>query len=282
MEKTPEKMNNLIFIATLILYFFSMAGFLAAFLSMRKGAEKVACLFLYAGFAAHTVCVAARWISDGHPPLVNMFETLSFFAWVLAGLFILLQYGYRLKSAGAFVMPLVVMIMTTSAMQSREVMPLPPVLKSAWLPVHATVCLVSYALMALAFAIAVMYLLQERQIRKRRFGLLFSRLPSLETLDRITEKCLKIGFPLLSLGIITGSIWADQAWGTYWSWDPKETWSLVVWFLYAALLHQRLTTGWRGRKAAWLTIAGFAAICFSFVGVTYLLPGAHSYATWFE
>lgn len=275
-------MNNLLFLATLILYFFSMAGFIAAFLSLKETAEKVATYLLQVGFLLHTVGIVSRWIVDGHPPLVNMFETLSFFAWGLAGVFILLQYGYRVRSAGAFVMPLVMVIMTTSVIQSREIMPLPPVLKSSWLPIHATVCLVSYALMALAFCIAIMYLIQERQIRAKRFGMMFSRLPSLETLDRITEKCLKIGFPLLSLGIITGSIWADQAWGTYWSWDPKETWSLIVWFIYAALLHQRLTTGWRGKKAAWLTVAGFAAICFSFVGVTYLLPGAHSYATWFK
>ena len=122
-----------------------------------------------------------------------------------------------------------------------------------------------------------MYLLQERELKKKRFGLFYTRLPSLEALDALNQHCLAIGFPLMTLGIITGSIWAKQAWGSYWQWDPKETWSLITWFLYAALLHQRFTVGWRGRRAAIMAIIGFAAVLFTFWGVNFLLTGVHSY-----
>ena len=124
-----------------------------------------------------------------------------------------------------------------------------------------------------------MYLLQERELKKKRFGLFYTRLPSLEALDNLNNHCLAVGFPLLTLGIITGSIWAKQAWGTYWQWDPKETWSLITWFIYAALVHARLTVGWRGRKAAWLSIVGFLAVLFTFLGVNLILGGLHSYAS---
>ena len=107
--------------------------------------------------------------------------------------------------------------------------------------------------------------------------LFYKRLPSLEALDQLNSHCLAVGFPLLTLGMITGSIWSKQTWGMYWQWDPKETWSLVTWFFYAALLHQRFTVGWRGRREAIMAIIGFLAILFTLWGVTYLLGGIHSY-----
>jgi cytochrome c-type biogenesis protein CcsB len=122
-----------------------------------------------------------------------------------------------------------------------------------------------------------MYLLMEKELKHKKMGAIFKRLPSLNVLDDINYRCLTIGFPLLTLGIITGSIWAEYAWGSYWSWDPKEVWSLITWLLYAALLHGRMTVGWRGRKAAILAIVGFCAILFTFLGVNLLLPGLHTY-----
>jgi cytochrome c-type biogenesis protein CcsB len=121
-----------------------------------------------------------------------------------------------------------------------------------------------------------MYLVQERLLKSQRVGAITRRLPSLKVLDDLNYRSLAFGFPLLTLGIITGAVWAEYAWGRYWGWDPKETWSLFTWFLYAALLHQRLVVGWRGRKAAIMAIAGFLAILFAFLGVRYLLPGLHS------
>ena len=122
-----------------------------------------------------------------------------------------------------------------------------------------------------------MYVIQENQIKNKKWSQFLHRLPSLQTLDDLNYLCLSLGFPFLTLGIITGSIWAEYAWGSYWNWDPKETWSLVTWLIYAALLHGRLTIGWRGRRAAYFLIIGFAVVLFTFLGVNLLLPGLHSY-----
>ena len=136
----------------------------------------------------------------------------------------------------------------------------------------------AYGFLALAFCGGIMYLLQERELKSKRFGFFYNRLPSLEALDQLNSHCLTTGFVFLTLGIISGSAWARQAWGTYWQWDPKETWSLITWFLYAAQIHQRLTYGWRGKRAAVMAIVGFCAVLFTLWGVTFLLGGVHSYA----
>ena len=115
----------------------------------------------------------------------------------------------------------------------------------------------AYGFLALAFCGGIMYLLQEREIKKKRFGLFYSRLPSLESLDSLNRHCLAIGFPLMTLGIITGMLWTKQGSGAYWTWDPKETLSMITWLIYAAIIHQRFTAGWRRRRAAIMVIVGF-------------------------
>ncbi len=275
-------MHDFLFQIALFIYFFAAAGFVAHIITMRKGAERIAAMALLCGFVVHTIAIALLWHALGHPPIVNMHETLSFLAWAMSGSFLLFHHYSKVKSMGAFAAPLIVVVMTASSLQHDRMLPLPPALKSLWLPIHATICLLAYAVLALAFVISIMFLLQERQIKRKRLGGIFHRLPSLDALDSAAERCIKIGFPLLTLGIVTGSIWAEQAWGAYWSWDPKETWSLITWFLYAALLHQRFTVGWRGRRAAIMTIIGFLTLLFTFIGVNYLLPGAHTYATWYD
>lgn len=273
-------MHNFLFQITIFVYLISTCGFLVSIITLRKDAERISTIFLIGGFGLHTAAVFMRWLAGGHPPLINLHDSLSFLAWAMIGLFLLFQWRHKVKSLGAFVTPFALLVITGSSFQSKEILPLPPVLKSIWLPIHATICLLADAMFALAFCISIMYLLQEKQIKSRRLGAVFQRLPSLETLDIMNERCLTAGFALLTIGIVTGSIWAEKAWGAYWSWDPKETWSLITWFLYASLLHQRLMVGWRGRKAAIMTIIGFATLVFTFLGVSLLLSGAHSYATW--
>jgi cytochrome c-type biogenesis protein CcsB len=117
----------------------------------------------------------------------------------------------------------------------------------------------------------------ERGIKKKRFSPISTRFPSLEALDLINYRCMSYGFPFLTIGIITGSIWAGMAWGSYWNWDPKETWSLITWIVYAILIHNRLTIGWRGRKTAYMMILGFFSILFTFLGINFILGGLHSY-----
>ena len=152
---------------------------------------------------------------------------------------------------------------------------IPDSLRSLWLPAHASLSLLAYDCFALAAVGGLMYLLQERNIKRKRFGLLYSRLPDLETLDRLGLHCLSVGFPLLTLGMITGSLWAWRAFGSYWRWNATEVWTLAVWLIYAALFHQRLTVGWRGRRAAWLAIGALALALFAFWGVTAFFSGYH-------
>ncbi len=273
-------MDLLLFRAALIGYLLATAGHLVYILTLRKDAARVANGVLVGGFLFHTASLAVRWSEAGYPPITNPHEAFSFFSWALVWAYGLLYFRFRLPVLGAFVIPIVTVFMILSSLAPAEILPLPPALKSLWLPVHAFISLLGHAFMALAFASAVMYLLQEREIKKKKLGAIFKRLPSLDTLDAINYWSLKIGFPFMTLGIITGSLWAEKAWGAYWSWDPKETWSLITWFLYAALLHERLAVGWRGRRAAILSVVGFMALIFTFLGVNFLLGGEHSYGRW--
>jgi cytochrome c-type biogenesis protein CcsB len=270
-------MNLLFFQITLLLYLLGTAVYLVAIVSQRSEPARAAWVALVAGFACHSLALVLRCIEAGYTPVTNMHESLSFFAWMIVGLYLLFDYRYQVRGLGAFVSPAAAVLMLGSSVLPKEILPLPAALDSWWHPVHVLTSFGGYGMFTLACAAGVMYLFQEREIKSKRIGRFYSRLPSLQTLDLLNERCIALGFALLTLGIITGSIWAQNAWGSYWSWDPKETWSLITWFLYAALFHERMAVGWRGRRAAVLAILGFAAVLFTFLGVTFLLPGKHSY-----
>lgn len=268
----------LFFQIILFVYILATLVYLVHFATQRKELRTAARLILAGGGILHTVYFVYRYFESGHTPLTNNHEAVSFFAWSIVWGFLSFRWRYKVKNFGAFVAPLITFLMLVAAFSSQKIVALPPALQSYWLPVHASIAIMANGFMALAFCGGIMYLLQEREIKRKRFGLFYSRLPSLEALDNLNQHCLAIGFPLLTLGIITGSVWAKQAWGAYWQWDPKETWSLITWFIYAAILHQRLTVGWRRRRAAIMAIVGFSAVLFTLWGVTYLLGGVHSYA----
>ena len=270
-------MSYLFFQITLFGYILATSVYAVFFSSQRQEVRRAARAVLVAAGLLHTVYLVVRYIEAGHTPLTNHHETVSFFAWSMTWGYLSFHWRYNVKNFGSFVSPLITILMIIAHFSSRAVEPLPPALMSIWLPIHASIAIMANGFLALAFCGGLMYLLQEREIKGKRFGLFYSRLPSLDSLDNLNHHCLTIGFSLMTLGIITGSIWARQAWGTYWQWDPKETWSLITWLLYAALLHQRFTLGWRGRRAALLAIIGFAAALFTLWGVTFLLGGVHSY-----
>lgn len=274
-----KTLYELLLTGTLSFYTLATVIFLVQFITLKKRMERAATGILCAGLLFHTTAVAVRWVQAGHIPLVHMHESLSFLSLAMVAGFLLAQIKNRLKSLGAFVTPLASMLLAAALTQEQRIVPLPPALQSIWLPIHATISIVSYAIFTISFLIAVMYLMQERQIKAKKLGGIFQRLPSLDGLDAILGRTLALGFAILTMGIITGSIWAEEAWGAYWSWDPKETWSLVTWLLYAAILHQRFTIGWRGRRAATMTIIAFFVLIFTFLGVNLLIPGEHSYAT---
>jgi cytochrome c-type biogenesis protein CcsB len=264
-------MNALLFYITLGLYVCATAAYLVYLVKPRQTLGRAAHWLVLSGFLVHCTFTLLRYFEAGHTPITNLHESLSFFSLAIVGVFIAFESKYRVSILGSFVTPLALMLMVASSVYPSAVPLLPPALKSKWLFVHSTMAFISYATFAVAFGAAIMYLIQQHFLKRKRLGPLYQKLPSLDVLDEINYRCLTFGFPLLTIAIITGAIWAETAWGTYWSWDPKETWSLITWFIYAALLHGRLTTGWRGRRAAVLSIIGFFVLLFTFLGVN-LLP----------
>ena len=233
-------------------------------------------------FLVNTAGIGLRWVEShqmgiGYAPLTNMYESLVFFAWSIAIFYLGLEYFYKNRFLGAFAMPFAALAMILAEMKNPAISPLVPALQSNWLIAHVVTCFIGYAAFAVACGFGVMYLLKNREKSKDRAGKFLSQLPPLKIVDDIIHKTLIFGFLWLSAGIITGAVWANSAWGTYWSWDPKETWSLITWFIYAAALHFRFTKEWGGQRIAWFSIIGFASVMFTYYGVNFLLSGLHSY-----
>lgn len=270
-------MNSLLFYGTLVIYAAATVLYLSYLIKPGPRLGEIGQWTISAGFLVHVGFTVNRYLTAGHTPITNLHESLSFFSLAVVGVFILCERRYRVHILGSFVTPLALLLLLTSAAFSSVIAPLNPALKSKWLLVHTSLAFLGYAAFAVSFGASIMYLIQSHFVKKRILGPMFQKLPPLDLLDEISYRCLTLGFPLLTFAIISGAIWAETAWGTYWSWDPKETWSLITWFIYAALLHGRLTTGWRGRKAALLSIFGFLIMLFTFLGVNLLLPGLHSY-----
>ena len=263
--------------ATALFYLVGNVFYLYFIVKLNERSARLGRMFLLIGVIIHAVGFASRYMSLGHMPVTSLFESLSFFSFATVCVFLAFELRYGIRVLGAFVAPVALVFALCSAILPGQLRAPAPALNSAWLPVHTLLLFFGYAVFTVAFGAGIMYLLMERELKAKRMGPVFRRLPSLDVLDDINNRCLKIGFPLLTLGIITGSIWAEFAWGSYWSWDPKEVWSLITWLLYAAMLHGRMTVGWRGRKTAILAIAGFCSILFTFLGVSLLLPGLHNY-----
>lgn len=233
-------------------------------------------------FLVNTAGIGLRWVEShqmgiGYAPLSNMYESLVFFSWSITIFYLGLEYIYKNRFLGAFVMPFAALAMILAEMKNPAIAPLVPALQSNWLIAHVVTCFIGYAAFAVACGFGVVYLLKNREKSKNTQGKLLSQLPPLKIVDDIIHKTLIFGFLWLSAGIITGAVWANSAWGTYWSWDPKETWSLITWFIYAAALHFRFTKGWEGQRIAWFSIIGFASVMFTYYGVNFLLSGLHSY-----
>ncbi len=261
----------------LVLYLASAVFYVVSLAAGKKGLEKAAYYFFTCGFFVHFFSLVFRCIIVGHAPVANLHESLSFFALCTAGFFIFLRRVYRIGALGSVFLPALCLMLIGALAARADIRPLPPMLQSYWLPVHAAFAFIGNAVFLAGFLVSLVYLFLEGGIKKRKMRDMSGRFPSLETLDRINYKCVSYGFPLLTIGIITGSLWAELAWGSYWNWDPKETWSLITWIMYAILIHNRLAIGWRGRKTAYMMIAGFVSVVVTFIGVNLFLGGLHSY-----
>ncbi len=421
--------SNLLY-AALVFYAGAGALYLGFGITGTDSYVKFASFATWAGLIANTGAVAHRWYEAGHPPFASIYEMLLSFVWTLAALTLIAEKRYGVKVIGTVTMPVAIVGVVLMELLPSEVRPLVPALQSTWLHVHVTLAMLAYAACALSFALAMMFLIQDKvkteqflaatsiftvgiyaailtrfekwgglnvvawdaenksevfvsrgvrlfvtipdlgwlmllvlvavavplalyvigRINKNDaflatanravfvsillqalslvFFLLRARdgrypsldaeglyattlaaspfilsalvggifanllyllllwrredlerlLPDADALDRITYKTICIAFPLLTLMIAAGAYWANRAWGSYWNWDPKETWAAITWLVYAGYLHMRITRGWRGRRAAYFAILGFAVVMFTFFGVTYLLPGLHAYA----
>lgn len=268
-------MGILLFELALTCYFAAALIGVTELFKESKTIAKITLLSALAGFFIHTASIIYRYFSAGHIPITNPHEATSFFAWCIVLIFFVIHYRYKISLLSSFIMPIVFLLMLIASMLSREIKPLSQSLQSYWLGIHTVFAFLGNAAFALAFGIGLMYLVQERYVKTKNLGSLFGRLPSLQTLDEINYKLISFGFPLFTLAIITGALWAETAWGSYWNWDTRETWSLITWFIYAIVLHARLLAGWRGKRAALLSMLGFLTIIIAFFGVKFLRKGLH-------
>lgn len=280
-----------------VTYVYGLAAFLYTFawIFKRPLAGKMGTWVAALGLGGNIAGIILRWVESyrlgiGHAPLSNLYESLVFFAAVITLIYLIIEYRYGNRVTGAFVMPLAFLALAYASLPivsagvktivpalpgvSDRIQPLIPALKSNWLIAHVITCFIGYGAFAISFGVSAMYLIKHFG-GEREDGLL-SRFPDTGSLDELNHQLIMFGFLFLTAGIITGAVWANSAWGRYWGWDPKETWSLITWFVYATLLHARMMRGWRGRRIAFLSLGGFAAVLFTYFGVN-LLPGLHSY-----
>ena len=277
-------LSSLILSYITFVYFGAFMLYLLMMVTGKHLFGRLATFVTLAGLFAHTIAIILRWVEShnlgiGHAPFSNLYESLIFFAWTITFLYLIMEWRTKNRTFGAFVMPLAFLAMAYASFSpnvSSRIQPLIPALKSNWLISHVITCFVAYAAFGISFGISIMYLLK-RLDKPSRKNIFLRLIPDLSILDNLNYQVIIIGFLMLTLGIITGSVWAHSAWGSYWSWDPKETWSLISWLIYAFVLHSRLVRGWKGKRMAIFCFIGFSCVLFTYFGVNYL-AGLHSYA----
>ena len=277
---------NSSFLLSITTFIYGFAAFLyIAFWIFKKPLPgRLATWTVFLAVICNTIGIVLRWVESyrlgiGHAPLSNLYESLIFFAWTIGVVYLVIEKKYKNRVIGAFTTPLAFLAMAYASMSpniSDRIQPLLPALKSNWLIAHVMACFIGYAAFAIAFGMSCMYLFKQRDTEGK--SNLLAHFPNAKILEELNHQMIMFGFLFLTAGIITGAVWANSAWGRYWGWDPKETWSLITWFIYATLLHARMMRGWGGKRIAYLSIVGFCAVLFTYFGVNYL-PGLHSYGT---
>lgn len=280
--------NDLIYVA-LFAYAFSFLGyaFATAFSvkpggidrSTTKRSNRIATIFFIIATAALTLGVIARGLSATRVPWGNMYEFSITGALTFAIAYLIIGRKYDLRWLGLPITILILIILGTAiTLLYRPSAPLVPALQSTWLVVHVAAAIFSGGLFLLSNTVASAYLWLDRMERRGGRSEFAKRLPSLEVLDQLSYRLVAFVFPLWTFAIIAGAIWAEAAWGRYWGWDPKETWSFITWILYAAYLHARVTAGWKGRKAAWLSLIAGSSYLFNYVYINVWGTGRHTYS----
>ena len=264
------------------LFVFSTVFYWVGLLSRGKFGGGVGAALCWAAVVIGAVGMMVRWYESyligpdvGHIPVSNLYEVFILFALITALFHLYYEEHYATRQLGPFVMLIIgaavgFLLWYTVSRDAAQIQPLVPALQSWWMKIHVPANFIGYGTFALAAMVASAYLLKSH-------GMLVDRLPSLEVLDDVMYKSISVGFAFFTVATILGALWAAEAWGGYWSWDPKETWALIVWLNYAAWLHMRLMSGLRGRVAAWWALIGLVVTTFAFLGVNMFLSGLHSY-----
>ncbi len=267
-------MSGLLLAIALALYLLTTATFVGNVITAHDALRRTALVLLAFAFVTHAAALSTRAMLHGYEAIATFQEELSFIACIMVGLYLLTALRTNLTVVGALVTPLAFLFSLSAYAFNAPTPDLPQRLQNIWLPAHVAPAFLGYAVFAIAFCLSLIYLLQEKQLKAKRRGDLFRRLPSLETLDNLNHRFVSWGFALFTVGIITGALLAKETWGELWSWEPVEVCSGITWVLYALLLHAR-SVGWRGRKAATLTIVGFVVVVASFLSVNLVFPGKH-------
>ncbi|MBE0439529.1 MAG: c-type cytochrome biogenesis protein CcsB [Gammaproteobacteria bacterium] len=253
--------------------------------------EKVATALTWSAATMGMVGLMVRWRESylishdvGHIPVSNLYEVFILFAVITALLYLFYERRYQTRSLGSFVLFVIsaavaFQLWYTFERHAHEIQPLVPALQSYWMKIHVPTNFVGYGAFSMAAMIGVAYLLKSWRQTRNPNGVMASALPDLAVMDDLMYKAIALGFAFFTVATILGALWAAEAWGGYWSWDPKETWALIVWLNYAAWLHMRMTKGWNGRPMAWWAIIGLFVTIFAFLGVNMFLSGLHSYGT---
>lgn len=288
---------NVLFWASLL----SSALFLLELAGKQTWARTVGVIGMGVGLLCSSAAMVLRYVYAGYPPLSNLFESLLFLIFGVQLIFLIVQLTLKPRVFGIVAAPLVTLMVGFASIlpaRLKDAHPLMPALQSYWLKIHVSLMLLSYSAFMLAFAAAIVYLVvyytkgkKEREDGQGGSGGGMLVLEGAGTmggsklaqqllfLDDMTYRLILAGFPILAFGIITGGMWANHAWGTYWSWDPKETWSLITWLVYAGYLHARMTRDWKDHKAAWMAVVGFVSVLVTYLGVNYLAQGLHTYGS---
>ncbi|MDY6822270.1 MAG: c-type cytochrome biogenesis protein CcsB [Thermodesulfobacteriota bacterium] len=278
--------SSMILSITTFIYGLAVVFYAASLSFKRELPAKAATVITWGAVLMNLGGILLRWYEShqmgyGHAPLTNLYESMIFFAFAIGVVYLGLEIKFRTRALGAAAVLMAFIALAYASLgpnMNQEIQPLIPALQSNWLTAHVITCFLGYAAFAIAFGISIVYLLVDGNSSENgnSNGATPGLLPSPEVLDELIYQTVVFGFFFLSIGIITGAVWANSAWGRYWGWDPKETWSLITWFIYATLLHVRLIRNWTGKRIAWFAIIGFAAVLFTYFGVN-LLPGLHSY-----
>ena len=278
--------ESILFLVTLALYFVAMLLFFLYAAIKKPSVAKYAVRVQLFALLVHTAAIVLRGILMGRLPMANQYEFSTAFSWALALVSLVFIQKFRFPVLGAFASPVTLLLAVYAGVQKLNelkviaaggvdsIRNLMPALRSSWLGIHVSTVIIAYGAFGVSFVLSIIFLLRDRM---KENGFWDLHIPKKEKLDTISYRCVSLGMMFLTVTIGIGGIWAENAWGSYWSWDPKETWALVTWIIYLVYLHLRIRRGWNGRTAAIFGVFGFLCVLFTYIGVNTLLPGLHSY-----